>query len=480
MLPRNLHVWLLFLTAFHVCGRYFPAAAAASPPNIVIILCDDLGYGDLECYGHPTIKTPHLNQLASEGIRLTDCYSAAPICSPSRAGLLTGRTPTRSGIYSWIAEGNPMNLKKDETTLATLLKRAGYDTCLSGKWHLNGLFNNPAQTQPSDHGFDHWFSTQNNAHPSHENPDNFVRNGKETGPIQGYSCQIVVDEAAQWLRERQEKNRPFFLHICFHETHEPVASPDRLVQQYPEAKGRGEALYEANVTNMDHATGRLMKVLDELQIAENTLVFFTSDNGPETLNRYKNAWRSWGSPGPLRGMKLHMYDGGIRVPGILRWTGRITAGQTSSVPVSSVDLLPTICELAGIPLPTSKVLDGTSLVPFLSGKPIQRKKPLFWHYYGGTDNRQVALREGDWKLVAWWDQPQKMSTGTSLSPGVVPLIKKSRLAGFELYHISEDVSEQHNLAEQEPERLKKMAQQAEQFYAEVIKEGPYWFPEDRP
>ncbi|MEM7479445.1 MAG: sulfatase-like hydrolase/transferase, partial [Planctomycetota bacterium] len=163
-------------------------------PNIVVILCDDLGYGDLECYGHPIIKTPHLNALAASGIRLTSCYSAAPVCSPSRVGLLTGRSPNRAGVYDWIpAASRPrpdardqVHMRKDEVTLPSLLQARGYATCMSGKWHCNAKFNSPAQPQPGDMGFDHWFGTQNNAAPSHENPRNYVRNGEKVGALEGF------------------------------------------------------------------------------------------------------------------------------------------------------------------------------------------------------------------------------------------------------------------------------------------------------
>src|SRR5262249_11274 len=157
------------------------AASAATKPNFLVILCDDLGYGDLGCFGHPKIKTPNLDKLAAQGARLTDCYSSPPVCSSSRAGLVTGRGPTRSGVYDWISEGNPVDVKGGEVTIRRVGKGVGYATCLSGKWHLNGKFNVPEQTQPGDHGFDHWFATQNNAAPSHENPKNFVRDGSEVG-----------------------------------------------------------------------------------------------------------------------------------------------------------------------------------------------------------------------------------------------------------------------------------------------------------
>ena len=452
----------------------FVTELSADKPNVMIILCDDLGYGDLGCFGNETIQTPHLDKLASQGIRLTDCYSSSPLCSPARAGLLTGRTPSRSGIYSWIAEGNPMHLKQDETTIASLLKKNGYETCHVGKWHLNGLFNNPKQTQPGDHGFDHWFATQNNSSPTHQNPKNFVRNGEEVGELEGFSCQLVADEAIDWLGNRNA-DHPFFMFVCFHEPHEPVDSPESLVKEYPDAKKRGEALYYANVTNMDKAVGRLMEALEQHELAEETLVVFTSDNGPETLNRYKNAWRSHGSPGPLRGMKLHLYDGGIRVPGIIRWTGTIKPGQTSGEPVCGVDLLPTVCEVTGTQLPTGKILDGTSFASIFKSEPVAREKPLFWHYYGGMGNRQVALRDGEWKIVARWDGPQDMPSGGSLRPGIVPKLKSSTLADFELYHISEDIGETKDLAAEMPDRLRSLSRIAQETYQEVIEEGPYWF-----
>ncbi len=338
------------------------AAVADDRPNIVVILCDDLGYGDLECYGHPHIKTPNLNELAAGGIRFTDFYSAAPVCSPSRVGLLTGRSPNRAGVYDWIPEARrptsdrreKVHMRESEVTIAGLLKGGGYQTCMAGKWHCNSEFNNAKQPQPGDFGFDHWMATQNNAAPSHKHPTNYIRNGAPVGLIESFSCQIAVDEVLHWLAAT-DPDVPFFLFLPFHEPHEPVASPLELVDQYAKvAKTDDQAQYFANVANVDAAVGKLVSGLDRMKRRENTLIIFTSDNGPETLKRYRGANRSYGQPGPLRGMKLHTTEAGFRVAGIMNWQGRIAAGQTVSTPVSSLDFLPTFCRLAKIDPPTRR------------------------------------------------------------------------------------------------------------------------------
>lgn len=446
---------------------------AAERPNIVVILCDDLGYGDLGSYGHSSIKTPNLDKLASEGVRFTDCYSAAPVCSASRAGLMTGRTPSRMGIYDWIPANHPMHLAKEETTIATLLKGAGYSTCHVGKWHLNGKFNSPEQPQPGDHGFDHWMSTQNNAGPSHKNPINFVRNGTPVGPQEGYSCELVANEAIRWLSELKDNSKPFFLFACFHEPHEPVASPPDLVAQYPEATKPGQAEYFANVANVDRAVGQMLATLDELKLAKQTLVLFTSDNGPETLLRYPKGVNSHGSPGPLRGMKLHLYEGGIRVPGIIRYPARVKAGQTSSEPVCSLDLLPTFCELAGVKLPEDRVLDGTSITPLFEGQPLMRTTPLYWHYFRSIGEPKAAMRVGDYVVLGKWDGPQ-LGPGGSVHHGDCEVIKTAKLVGFELYNVKTDVGQQNDLAAKEPEKLKELSDLLIAKYNEVQQQGPVW------
>jgi arylsulfatase A len=431
--------------------------AAERPPNIVILLADDLGYGDLGCYGHPTIKSPHLDKLAAEGVRFTDYYAAAPVCSPSRAGLLTGRTPYRCGIYDWIPQGSPMHLRRSEVTIATLLRNAGYATCFAGKWHCNGLFNSPEQPQPGEHGFDHWMATQNNAGPSHLNPRNFVRNGKPLGEQTGSSCALIVSEAVTWLRGRDPK-RPFCLFAWFHNTHEPVASSPPFVRQYSDVQPAERGIYYANVTEMDHEIGRLLATLDELGLRDSTFVFFTSDNGPETLNRYRGAERSHGSPGPFRGMKLHLYEGGIRVPGILRWPGKARPGTVSSAPIVNLDMLPTLCEAAGIPVPRNRAIDGASMLPVLRGESMVRDRPIFWWYSLAIGPPKLAIREGDWKLLS-----------------------DKAMEHVELYDLRSDPGEKRDLASAEPQRAKDMLAKLERIRGEVDAERPVWpEPSTRP
>lgn len=193
-------------------------------PNFLVFMADDLGYSDLSCFGSKETQTPVLDSLAKAGIRFTDFYAGAPLCSPSRAAMLTGRFPTRVGMYSYVPLNSPMHLKTSEITSAKLLQQSGYDTAHMGKWHLGNDLQIGQIPTPKDHGFSYWFATENNALPTHHNPVNFVRNGKEVGKIDGYSCQIVADEAIGWLNEKRNANKPFFLNIWFHEPHRKVAA----------------------------------------------------------------------------------------------------------------------------------------------------------------------------------------------------------------------------------------------------------------
>ncbi|MDB4353944.1 sulfatase-like hydrolase/transferase [Akkermansiaceae bacterium] len=492
MIRTLLFVAASLIPASAIAAEETPSSLTGKKPNIVLILCDDLGYGDLECYGHPHIKTPHLNSLAQGGIRFTDFYSAAPVCSPARVGLLTGRSPNRAGVYDFIPGNRGIYLRESEVTFPQLLKKAGYATCLSGKWHCNGKFNNPSQPQPDAAGFDHWFATQNNASPSHENPVNFVCNGKKVGPLEGYSCQIVTDEALAWIRKQQEENaeQPFFLYLAFHEPHEPIASPPELVEDYyPAARKKEEALYFANVANLDHAVGRLTTALQKMGLSEDTLVIFTSDNGPETLARYSRAKNSFGSAAPLRGMKLWTTEAGFRVPGMISWPGVIEPGQTSSLPVSSLDFLPTFLQLAAQDAPENRTLDGTSILSIFQGQPLQREKPLLWVFYNALNERRVAMRRvamrrvamrrvamrhGAWKIMAKLDLP----TYVAVDQKNAEQVKAATLSDFQLFKVSSDWAEADDLAGEEPAKLAEMQSLLEQEYASLLKDSHVWDTQD--
>jgi arylsulfatase A len=424
-------------------------ATAAPQPNLILFLADDLGYGDLGCFGNPVIQTPNLDAFARQGLRLTNCYAASAVCSPSRSALLTGRTPHRNGVYTWIAEGSEVHLRTSEIALPKLLKTAGYTTCHSGKWHLNGLFNQTAQPQPGDHGYDWWLATQNNAAPTHENPANFVRNGQPVGRMEGYSAPLVVGEAIQWLKEKRDPSKPFFLAVWTHEPHYPIKSDPAFKALYPDLTDEVQREHHANVTQMDHAFGTLMRALDEEKLADNTFVFFTSDNGPEG-DGIKSPGR--GSSGGLRGRKRDLHEGGIREPGLVRWPGRIRAGGTSDVPVIGSDVFPTMLALAGTEPPRDRVLDGVNVLPVLTGAAprVERPQPLFWKLLMAP-NAKIAMRVEEWKILANAD-----------------------LTEFELYNLAADNRETTDLREREPQRFATLREQLLRHNAAVDAEGPDW------
>jgi arylsulfatase A len=425
-----------------------------SRPNVVVFLADDLGWGDLGCYGHPRIKTPNLDTFATEGVRFTQCYSACGVCSPSRSAILTGRTPYRNGVWRWIPADSPVHLRTSEITLAEVLKEKGYETCHVGKWHLNGHFNSPMHPQPNDHGFDHWLGTQNNAAPSHKNPTNFVRNGKEVGPLEGYSALLIVEEAVGWLSKQRDPKKPFYLNVWTHEPHLPIESAPEFMKQYADLEV-GFRQHHGNVTQMDHAFGTLMKALDKMNLRENTIVFFTADNGPEgtgegdpkTPGSMRD--RTRGSTGGLRGRKRADYEGGIRVPGIIRWPGRIKPGTTSDTPVIGSDIFSTVSAIVGTPLPKDRTIDGTSLLPLFEGKPIKRTQPLYWRTHIAPPSCRVALRIDDWKIVANED-----------------------LTKFELYNLEQDWKEQTDLSAKNPKKFEEMKAALIEMDKQVKAEGP--------
>lgn len=423
--------------------------AATRPPNIVIFLADDLGWGDLGVQGHPVIKTPNLDAFAKQGARLTQCYAASAVCSPSRSAILTGRTPYRNGVFTWIPEGRDVHLRTSELALPRLLRERGYATCHVGKWHLNSHFNQPTQPQPGDHGYDWWLATQNNAAPSHENPTNFVRNGRPVGPVKGYSAPFIVDEAVTWLREHRDPAKPFLLSVWTHEPHYPIKSDPAFKALYPDLADDIQREHHANVTQLDHAFGRLMRALDELKLTGETLVFFTSDNGPEG-DGIRSPGR--GSTGGLRGRKRSVYEGGIRVPGLVRWPGRVAPDSVSDEPVIGSDIFVTALRAAGAPVPSDRVIDGGDLLPSLAGRPVERARPLYWRCVIAPEPLKTAMRIGDWKILA-----------------------DEGLTRFELYNLRRDRAEKTELSAQEPAKLAEMTAALRKLNAEIEAEGPDWW-----
>lgn len=431
-------------------------------PNIVILLADDLGYADLSCYGSKEVQTPVLDKLAAEGIRFTDFYAASAVCSPSRAGLMTGRFSVRAGVYSWIHTSHKMHLHTNEASIAELLKNSGYTSAHIGKWHLGYDLETDSGPGPAphDHGFDYWLATGNNAHPSHHNPDNFVRNGKSVGVMEGYSSHLVVDEAIDWLDHHRDESKPFFLNLWFHEPHAPVAAPPELIQKHDNTK---LPAYYGSIENMDLAIGRILKKLDAMKVTNNTIVIFMSDNG-SYMGQY-------GSNGELKMGKTTLWEGGIRVPGIIRWSGHIKPGIIEKTPAGVVDILPTICEVTGTSLPKDRVIDGVSLVPLLEGKPLLRENPLYWFY---NPSRPVCvIREGDWCLIA--DPEIDLPTDNLFKEEWIGMVKETGLKNFRLYNLREDPEQNNvNVARGNPQRLESMKKKMINLHKEVVAEAIDW------
>ncbi len=273
-------------------GLSAPLAMSANPqdarPNFIQILADDQGWGDLACFGHPFIKSPHLDKLAAEGMKFTQCYAADSVCSPSRAATLTGRTPFRNGVYRWIPHNHFCHLPRSEVTTPQLLRKNGYQTAHFGKWHLSyydekSVPGKPEEThsfrmggelagQPTmnDYGYDYWFATGNVARPNHENPRNFFLNGKALGELKGFSAQIVAREFVAWLKEHRKENHPFFITVWFHEPHGPINSDPEYLKRYPQINDPSLRQYYANITQIDEAVGVIVSALKEAGLFENT------------------------------------------------------------------------------------------------------------------------------------------------------------------------------------------------------------------
>lgn len=438
------------------------AASATATPNVVMLLADDLGHQDIGCYGGP-VKTPALDALAAGGTRFTDFYSGCAVCSPSRAVLLTGRHHIRAGVYSWINDASQKShLLEREITLAEILKKAGYATAHIGKWHLGLPTDQRKKPTPADHGFDHWLGTANNAAPSHHNPDNFIRNGEPVGLVEGYSCQIVVDEALNWLEKHRAKDRPFFLNVWFHEPHAPIAAPDEIVETYGALKDKA-AVYSGTIDNTDRAIARLLARLKEIAPPEDTLIIYASDNGSYRADRV----------GGLRGSKGMNWEGGIRVPGIFSWPGVIPPGAVEKTPAGLVDILPTVCGLLGIAPPAGVHLDGSDISPLLrpaAGTAFTRHQPLFWHLQKARPI--VALRDGPWSLVA--EPDFELSTSNMFEEAWIPAIKSGTYKNWQLFNLETDRAQEHNIAPDHPEVLARLKARLIEINTSIMADGPDW------
>jgi arylsulfatase A len=488
-LSRNPIALLLWILISVVPIIQLQAEFHTKRPNIIFLLADDMGYGDLGCFGSPVVRSPNLDKLATQGTKLTQCYSASPNCSPARAGILTGRSPYRVGMYDF-ARFKPLHIPVEETTVAEKLKSAGYQTMFAGKWHCSGDFESGTQPYPGDHGFDHWLANESNFG---KDPDSFLRNGEPVGKIEGWMSELVVNEAINWIDDRDE-SEPFFACLWFSEPHTPVHAADEFRSLYPAetmaphlemlAKSGGPQvvrrqnlkdpdLYFGCISMLDHHIGRLLNYLDEQDLSENTLVVFTSDNGPE-----HRTVTAFGSSGHLRGAKGHIHDGGMHVPGIVRWPGKIPVGSTIEEPVNGTDWLPTFCAAAGISPSSEKPLDGADVLPALiSGKTVDRKNPILWWLWHARGGKEVAMRDGDYKLLASMDpQSDPESISDAKQPedwSIMQFIKQAKLARFEMFNLSNDPSETTDLAQLEPIRFNQLKSRMIRLYEEIQAEGPW-------
>lgn len=447
------------------------SVSLAAPPNIVFFLADDLGQRDLGCYGSTFYETPHLDRLASQGAMFTDAYAACPVCSPTRASIMTGQWPQRTGITDYIgAPLKPENWKRNTQmlpapytdrlalsapTLAKSLKGAGYATFFAGKWHLG-----PEGWWPENQGFDFNFGGIDRGGPYGGNKY-FSPYGNPRlidGPPGEHLPDRLATEAVKFIEAH--KDRPFFAYFSFYDVHTPLMTREDLRNKYTEKRSRlgltekwareherdvrlvqEHAVYAGMVEAMDLAVGKVLAKLDELGLSENTLVIFTSDNGGLSTSE---GWPT--SNLPFRGGKGWMYEGGIREPLLVRWPAVVQRGRVVSTPVSSPDFFPTLLDAAGTAPQPDQTLDGVSLLPLLKGGALP-ERPLFWHYphYGNQGGApSAAVRSGDWKLIHWQEDNR-----------------------VELFHLATDIGETTDLAAQEPKRVASLRKELHAWQEQV-------------
>ncbi len=402
--------------------------ADSKKPNFVIFYADDLGYGETGVFGCKDIPTPHIDSLAKNGVKFTQGYVAATYCSPSRAGLMTGRYPTRFG-HEFNAVARASGLSLNETTLASRLKSLGYATCAVGKWHLG----ESAPYHPTKRGFDEFFGTLNNTPFFH--PTNFI-DSRVSPDIQKinddhfYTTDEYAARAVDWIE--QHKSEPWFLYLPFNAQHAPLEAPQKYLDRFPNLQDKRK-IFAAMMSGMDDAIGRVMAKIRELGQEESSLVFFIADNGGPTAS-------TTSFNGPLRGFKMNTFEGGPRVPYIAQWKGTFPASKVYDFPVMNLDVLPTMITAAGGKVDPAWKLDGVDLAPYVKGVDSSRPhETLFWRY-----GDQWAVRKGDWKLV--------VSKGGSGQP--------------ELYNLASDVGEANDLADKEPSKAAELQKLYDAWSAE--------------
>lgn len=431
------------------------SAAESAKPNIVVILADDLGFADVGFHGCRDIPTPHIDSLAQNGIRFTNGYVSGPYCSPTRAGFLTGRYQNRYGHEfnpgKLTADGKPAGLPLSETTIAQRLKAAGYTTGIVGKWHLGEA----EGMHPLDRGFDQFFGFLEGAHVYFPGEKTRIRRNRENVVEPDYLTDAFGREAVQFLDRHQKQ--PFFLYLAFNAVHTPMHATDARLKQFAAIEDEQRRTYAAMHVAMDEAIGQVLAKLRSAGVEDNTLIFFFSDNGGPTMKGTTiNASRNT----PLRGSKRTTAEGGIHVPFVVQWKGKLKAQTEYTHPVIQLDILPTALAAAGVEARPDWKLDGVNLLPYLTGQNTDKPhETLYWRF--GT---QMAIRHGDWKLVKY---DVGVDGGESPFPGDSATVTNPRL-----YNLAADISESHDLAQANPAKLKELSDIWQKWNAELPR--PLW------
>ena len=428
-------------------------AQSQRSPNIVVIVADDMGYADIGAHGSRDVRTPHIDALARDGVRFTDAYVSGPYCSPTRAGFLTGRYPQRFGH-----EFNPgpvsaeLGLPLGETTIADRLKTAGYRTAIFGKWHLGA----GEKYHPLRRGFDEFFGFLGGAHTYLGVGTGANRLLEGTTPVEsfdGYLTDALAERASTYVK--QQASKPFFLYLAFNAAHTPLEVTKKYLDRFAHIQDEQRRTYAAMVSAMDDGIGKVLGTLREQNLDQNTLVIFFNDNGGPTM---ETTTINGSSNAPLKGSKRTTWEGGIRVPFMIRWTGRLPAGRVEKRPIIQLDVLPTALAAAGVT--AGKSLDGVDLLPFLTGAAKGAPhETLYWRLGG-----MMAIRHGDWKLV-------KTREGAFVDADPAAL---SDLTGAELYNLADDIGESKNLAAARPEKVKELGDRWQRWSQQLAK--PAWGP----